>query len=87
MLHLLPWILTGLTSYLLMGMIVTHYTSLGKKYFVATPIRLIFFWAFPVIGIVLYVITMIFSILVVDIALFGDKNINRGLEKLLDELS
>lgn len=81
MVHMLPWLLLGLTTYLLAGMVITHYTPLGKKYFTATPTRLIFLWIFPVIGIAVFVISITFFF-VVDTLLFGDNDGNPGLFKL-----
>ena len=78
----LSWLLFGLATYLLAGMVLTHYTPLGKKYFANTRTRLIFLWIFPLIGLVLFAITIVFSILIVDVLMFGDNNLDGGLEKL-----
>ncbi|MBI2065215.1 MAG: hypothetical protein HYT62_04140 [Candidatus Yanofskybacteria bacterium] len=83
----LPWLLFGLATYLLIGMMLTHYAPLGKRYFARTRTRLIFLWIFPVAGIVLYVIVMLFCVLVVDLILFNGGNTpDGGLEKLFDNM-
>ena len=86
MTNYLPWLSFGLSTYLLIGMVLTHYTPLGKKYFAKTRTRLIFLWIFPIIGIALYFMVMSFNILVIDMILFGANNPDNGLEKLLDNL-
>ena len=78
----LPWLLCGLATYLLVGMVLTHYSPLGKKYFANTRTRLIFLWIFPAVGIVLFIITSLFSLVLVDLFVFNDDNPDGGLAEL-----
>lgn len=76
-------LLFGISSYLLVGVILTYHTSLGRKYFAATQTRLLFLWILPAITIIFYCVVL-FSIVLVDEILFGAKDENPGLEKLLN---
>lgn len=78
---LLPWVLFGLSSYLLVGIILSYHTPLGKKYYSTRQISLTFLWIFPVVGVILYGILFFYSFVVVDVFLFDDNN---GLQKLLN---
>ena len=67
-----------------MGMFLSYHTPLGKKCYPASQIRLIFFWVFPVIGMVIFFFSCIFCVLIVDMTLFCAKDSDPGLAELLD---
>jgi len=75
-----------LLTYLFIGMVITHNTPLGKKYYPASPVRLILLWIFPVLGFFVFIINTLFSILFVDIILFGDNPGNPGFDRMLKSL-
>lgn len=62
--------LLGIALYLLVGMVLTHHTKLGHKYYHHAPIRLTFFYIIPIMGIVIYLVGLII-IQMVDELLFG----------------
>lgn len=77
-------LLFGVTLYLLVGMVLAHHTSLGSKYYPTSPVRLTFFWIVPIVGVVFWFFGVFVAEFLGDGILFGDKNGDPGISKLLE---
>ncbi len=73
-----------LTAYLLMGMVLAHYTKLGSKYYPNSLVRLTFFWIVLVVGLFIWFVGMLIICIISDAWLFGDKTEDPGLTFFVD---
>ena len=70
-------------TYLLIGMIVSYHTPLGKKYYPQSQDLLVFFWILPIMIAVIWGI-IFFASLLIDCILMMDRPNNIGLSKLFN---
>lgn len=75
--------LLGIALYLLTGMVLAHHTKLGSKFYPASLTQLTFFWIFPIVGFVVWLIGMLI-VFMSEGMFFGEKSGDPGLRSIVD---